>query len=332
MKELPENSKSERVEKAFELMYSVAELKSDKEFETEMKNDGFKFLEDYSYGSLEKPRLCTKVVQEIDNPKKIYVINRGLSWSNMGFWSLLEETPDIIAISRGHKPEGFDILQEKLDNIKRDFSIEEITIVGHSRGALVVDYNADSEWLTRDGYKPMVVSIESPGTAKDFEVNNPNYLEYISNFPSIINACGTSSSKNTIAINNHVNIDAQQNFVNNSFISHGITSLKASLKDQSVLEERISCFDTAYELFLGSGGKSCYYSKLAVEFCKNFRNIQNSSNKTTNKIVNILDQAVDYVRPNSLVDDDSQFWLDESDFINLSLIGQTLIDQDIFDY
>ena len=166
MSKLPEDSKSERNLQAFELMDLVASAKSDSDFSAKVKRLGFDYLSDYSHGNLDKPRFCCTTVCDSDDPKKIYVISRGLSWRTLNFSGFLEELPDIVAAARSSKPEDTGILEKKLFDINRDMDIDEITVVGHSRGALVVDYNADNEVLISSKYRSArVLSIESPGSS-----------------------------------------------------------------------------------------------------------------------------------------------------------------------
>ena len=184
MAKLPESSKSARNQQAFELMDLVASAKSDSDFSTKAKRLGFDYLSDYSHGNLDKPRFCCTTVRDSDNPRKVYVMNRGLSWRTLNFSGFLEELPDIIAAARSRKPEDTGILAKKLFDINRDMDIDEITVVGHSRGALVVDYNADNEVLiSSESRSARVLSIESPGSSW-LNVRNPDYICLLYTSPS----------------------------------------------------------------------------------------------------------------------------------------------------
>ena len=223
--------------KLFELMSLAASAESDSDFSTKAKKLGFDYLSDYSHGNLDKPRYCCATVFDSDNPKKVYVINRGLSWRTMNFFGFLEELPDVIAAARSKEPEDTMVLKKKLFDINRDMDIEEITDIGHSRGALVFDYNANNELLISNEYtSARVVSIESPGSPW-LTVRNLDYMEYVSNFPSIINSCGSSSSKNPIAIANHKGIIKGKDFLYHSFMPHGIDGMVANFGSQTLCNQ-----------------------------------------------------------------------------------------------
>lgn len=292
MSKLPEDSKSKRNLQAFELMDLVASAKSDSDFSAKAKRLGFDYLSDYSHGNLDKPRFCCTTVCDSDDPKKIYVINRGLSWRTLNFSGFLEELPDIVAAARSSKPEDTGILEKKLFDINRDMDIDEITVVGHSRGALVVDYNADNEVLISSKYRSArVLSIESPGSSW-LNVRNPDYIEYISNFPSIINSCGSSSSKNPVAIVNYNGITTGKDFLYHSFMSHGIDSMFANFSSQEIVKSRITSFSGAYDNFIKLGGSSSISSTL---FVKSGSAIKNMS-FLTSVFCNLMIEAL---RPNS---------------------------------
>ena len=64
-------------------------------------------------------------------------------------------------------------------DINRDMDIAEIIVVGHSRGALVVYYNADNKVLiSSESRSVRVVLIEFP-VSSWLTIRNPDYIEYI---------------------------------------------------------------------------------------------------------------------------------------------------------
>ena len=322
MAKLPESSKSARNLQAFELMNLAANAESDLDFSARAKRLGFNYLPDYSHGSLDKPRFCCTTVQEIDNPKNIYIMNRGLSWRTLNFSGFLEELPDIIAAARSRKPEDSGVLEKKLFDVRRDKDVEEITLVGHSRGGLVVDYNADNEFLISDEYmSARVISIESPGSSSWFKVRNPDYVEYISNFSGMVNACGTSSSKNPIAITNRKKITKGKDFLYHSFESHGIDTMLANFRFQVSLESRITCFNEAYGNFVKLGGKSSICSTLAVKMGDAIKNMS----FFTSVFCSLM---IDAVRPDSYAPPPEPLFSDfEEEAITLAgcLLGEFLL-------
>ncbi len=210
----------------------------------------------------------------------------------MNFFGFLEELPEILAAARSKKPEDTGVLEKKLFDINRDRDVEEITIVGHSRGALVVDHSADTEPLVdgRFGYT-RVISVESPGVY-GLKVKNLNYVEYISSFSSIINAFGTSASPKPIMIKNTDGIKRGKDFLHHSFDLHGMDSMHKNFSEQFPLEGRISCFSESYASFIKQGGVSTIRSTMAVEAANAIKGMSLVPRVATNLLLNCI-------RPNS---------------------------------
>jgi len=303
-----------RKEKAFHLMSLSASASSNSAFAQQVDSLGFKLLPEYSHGDLSKPRFCCTTVQNKENPKEVFLLNRGLPWEKMNFWGCLEELPDIIAATRAKKPEDTHFLEKKLYDIRRDKDLEKITVIGHSRGALVVDHTADVPEIASSQYTSVLtLSVESPGVSW-LDVRNPDYIEYISDFHSIINSCGTPSSKNPIAIQNTPKNIMGREFIELGFELHGIQSLCDNFSSQSVLPTRPACFSYAYKDFISRGGKPSIQAAIAV---KSGNIIKNMSTVPAT----ICGLLVDAVRPDSYSSEENNFWSDLEDWFEIGLTG-----------
>ncbi|MDP4709234.1 MAG: hypothetical protein NWS20_04460 [Rickettsiaceae bacterium] len=305
-----------RQEKAFHLMSLSAIATSNTAFAKQVDSLGFKLLPDYSHGDLSKPRFCCTAVQNKENLKEVFLLNRGLPWEKMNFWGCLEELPDILAATRGKEPEDTHLLTKKLYDIRRDKDLEKITVIGHSRGALVVDHTADKVEIASSKYTSVLtLSAESPGVSW-LNIQNPDYIQYISDFHSIINSCGTPSSPRPIAIQNTPQNITGREFVELGFELHGIQSLLDNFSSQAPLAPRPACFSYAYEDFINKGGKPSLQAAIAVKGGNMIKNM--SAIPAT--MCNLL---IDAIRPDSYAIKENDFWNGWNDLEGLAEVALT---------
>ena len=151
----------------------------------------------------------------------------------------------------------------------------------------------------------LTLSVESLGV-NWLDVQNPYYIEYISDFHSIINSCGTPSSKNPIAIQNTPKNIMGREFIELGFELHGIQSLFDNFFSQSALSARPACFSYTYIDFISRGGKPSIQAAMAVKS----GNIIKNMSAVPAAICGLL---VDAVRPDSYTSEESNFWGDLED-------------------
>jgi len=243
--------------KAMQLMTELVESGSDQEFAQKINLLGYSVIPKYSYGKLSEPGFCLATIYEKANPNVFFVLNRGLSWQHQNLGGFYAELPDILAVLGSNKPADSAMLPKKIYDIRREETIEKMTVIGHSRGALVVQHNADNECFNPSYYSnTRLIAVESPGV-NGLKVKNTNTIGYKA-FPNFINCWGAMPFKDNTMIHNCTKL-INKGFFEMSCDWHGMQSIYNNFNRQLPLKGWITS-DLAYMNFLRLGGKMDWLS------------------------------------------------------------------------
>lgn len=256
-----DNHQQNRDREALKLMSYVCQSSSSNLLSKELGILGYELVENYAVRNVAFPKYCSVVVQSVNNPSELYVLNRGISRFHFNLFGFLEELSDVVDITRSQVVQGAEELRDIIDKIKRDFDITELTIVGHSRGALTAIYNADNEELdplTKPNTR--IVAVDSPGV-NNFRVNNTNFIEYKA-LPNFLNSWGGLVSGNTLLVSPaEINYNISYLEYSNSY--HDIDNILENLENSRHIMEWYDT-GTAYNKFLSAGGKKDWFSSIFI--------------------------------------------------------------------
>ena len=245
---------------AIGLMAKFVSSVSEEEFFTEMNESGYDILLDFSSDDFLEPGYQIVTVCQQENPNIIVVLNRGLSWHHQTLKGFLQEWPDISAAFASKPPVESDILPKKISDIRDKKIVEEMTIIGHSRGALAVQHNADVSCINYPNTR--LIAVDSPGI-KGLKVQNPNTVGYKA-LPNAINCWGDFAFEENHVILNHTKF-TEKGFFQASCDLHGIKGIYDNFEKQQPLKQPYT-FELAYMTFCTLGGKMGFISSSMLLF------------------------------------------------------------------
>ncbi len=250
------------------LMTKLVEAGSDREFAEEASLLGYSVIPKYSYGKLSEPGYCLATIVEKTNSNIFIVLNRGVSWQHQNWNGLCKEWSDIMATLGSKPPADSDMLPKKIYDIRREETIEKMTVIGHSRGALVVQHNADKECFDPIHHaNTRLIAVESPGV-NGLKVKNTNTIGYKA-YPNFINCWGGLAFKTNSMVVNYTKID--KGFFEMSCDWHSIKSIYDNFHRQLSIQKWVTP-DMAYFNFLHFGGKMDWLSMSLMVGAKSIHN------------------------------------------------------------